>query len=343
MRAGNATRPPTRAIATTPSSSGCRSASSDGPRELAQLVQEKDAAVREARLARAGARPAADDGRRRRRVVRRAKGRVLDERVAGSQHAGDGMDPRHLERLLAREPRQDPRQPACQHRLPGPGWAAEEEVVASRGGDLERAARTLLPADVREVRRRDARLPVSAFDGRGLEEPAEVGGGLREMAHRNGLDPGRLGLGGGLRRADESLPARAERGLRRHERARAPAAARPSRASSPRAASSPSRSGGTCREAARIASAIGRSYPEPSFLSPAGARLTVILRLLRPLELRARIPLRTRSFASWQALSGRPTMANAGTPRWRWASTSTGRASRPTRAWVVARASTTRR
>src|SRR3954454_3887997 len=33
-------------------------------------------------------------------------------------------------------------------------------------------------------------------------------------------------------------------------------------------------------------------------------------------------------------------MEKAGTPRWRWASTSTGRASSPTRAWVVARAST---
>ncbi len=52
------------------------------------------------------------------------------------------------------------------------------------------------------------------------------------------------------------------------------------------------------------------------------------------------IPERTRSFASWQALSGRPTIANAGTPRWRCASTSIGLASRPTRAWVVARAST---
>ncbi len=54
------------------------------------------------------------------------------------------------------------------------------------------------------------------------------------------------------------------------------------------------------------------------------------------------IPLLTRSFASWQALSGRPTIAKAGTPRWRCASTSTGRASRPTRAWVTARASTSR-
>ena len=34
--------------------------------------------------------------------------------------------------------------------------------------------------------------------------------------------------------------------------------------------------------------------------------------------------------------------ANAGTPRWRWASTSTHLASRPTRAWVTARASTPR-
>ena len=37
-----------------------------------------------------------------------------------------------------------------------------------------------------------------------------------------------------------------------------------------------SRSRGSCSDAARIERAIGRSKPEPSFLSPAGARLTVI-------------------------------------------------------------------
>ena len=116
----------------------------------------------------------------------------------------------------------------------------------------------------------------------------------------------------------------------------------PSRASSPMAACSASSCGGTWCEAASTARAIGRSNPEPSFRSPAGARLTVIRRSGHSSSALA-IPLLTRSFASWHALSGRPTMAKAGTPRWRCASTSTGRASRPTRAWVTARASTSRR
>ena len=52
---GRRARPPTRATATTPSSSGWRSASSTGALELGQLVEEEHAAMREARLARAAA------------------------------------------------------------------------------------------------------------------------------------------------------------------------------------------------------------------------------------------------------------------------------------------------
>src|SRR6266550_812852 len=40
---------------------------------------------------------------------------------------------------------------SCEHRLPGPGWPDEEEVVPTRRGDLERALRRLLACDVREV------------------------------------------------------------------------------------------------------------------------------------------------------------------------------------------------
>ena len=54
---------------------------------------------------------------------------------------------------------------------------------------------------------------------------------------------------------------------------------RPSSASSPTAACSASRSGGSCRVAPSTASEIGRSNPEPSLRSAAGARLTVIRRL----------------------------------------------------------------
>src|SRR5713101_122357 len=55
------------------------------------------------------------------------------------------------------------------------------------------------------------------------------------------------------------------------------------------------------------------------------------------------MPLLTRCRASLHARSGRPTITNAGVPSLTCASTSTRRGSRPTRAWVTARASTPRR
>src|SRR5258708_24268529 len=55
------------------------------------------------------------------------------------------------------------------------------------------------------------------------------------------------------------------------------------------------------------------------------------------------MPLLTRCRASAQARSGRPTITKAGVPSLTCASTSTRRGSRPTRAWVTARASTLRR
>ncbi len=88
--------------------------------------------------------------------------------------------------------------------------------------------------------------------------------------------------------------------------------------------------------------AIGRSNPEPSFRSSAGARLTVTRRRGNSSSADA-IPLRTRSRASFSALSASPTIANAGTPSWMCASTSTRRGSSPTSACVTARASTPRR
>ena len=115
---------------------------------------------------------------------------------------------------------------------------------------------------------------------------------------------------------------------------------RPSSPSSPTAACCASRSGGSWRVAARTAREIGRSKPEPSLRSAAGARFTVIRRFSGHSSAADRTPLRTRCFASWHARSAMPTIANPGTPSCRCASTSTLRGSRPTSAWVTARAST---
>ena len=92
---------------------------------------------------------------------------------------------------------------------------------------------------------------------------------------------------------------------------------------------------------ARTARAIGRSNPEPSLRSAAGARLTVIRLRAGHGSIALTIPLCTRCFASWQARSARPTIENAGrSAERRCASTSTRRGSSPTTAEVMARATT---
>ena len=243
--------------------------------------------------------------------MRRAEGRPLHEPVPGREDAGDRVDPRHLERLLLRQRRKDPRQPAREHRLPRPGRAAEEDVVAARRGDLERAPGALLAADVAEVGLRRCR----------RRRPARPE--ARPERARSGRRPPGPGARPGRPRSRPGTPRTPTPERREAARARPPA--RPRRPRSRRAPGGCARRGRARRErrarrdarrapaacAARTASAIGRSKPEPSFFRPAGARLTVI-RLRGHSSSTLLTALRTRSFASWHALSGRPTIANAG-------------------------------
>ena len=237
------------------------------------------------------------------------------------------------------ERRQDPGQPPGEHRLADPRRAREQQVVPARGRDLEHAPRALLAADVGEVRHgRPQRRRVPA--------PARAG-----RARRGSTRPPRRDAAPARARCRRARPRRPTRPRRRAVASRSAARprrrrarpgtgrSRPSSASSPTAACPASEPGGSWRDAASTASAIGRSKPEPSLRRSAGARLTVIRRSGHSSSAEA-MPLRTRSFASWQARSARPTIANAGTPRWRCASTSTRRGSRPTSAWVTVRAST---
>ena len=202
--------------------------------------------------------------------------------------------------------------------LPVPGRPGEQQVVRSGRGDLEHPSRALLPADVGEVGRRPARraraVAARAAGSGGVALAAEVRDRLGEVrerapARRRRAPTSRAGLGG----ADERVEPGAPRALGGRERA-GTGRSRPSSASSPTAAWPASASRGIWRDAASTASAIGRSKPEPSLRSPAGARLTVIRRSGQFSSADA-IPLRTRCFASWQARSARPTIANAGTPR----------------------------
>src|SRR6266545_2072705 len=120
--------------------------------KLTQLVQKEDSLMRETRFARPRTRPAAHDCGRGRRVVGSAKRRAVEQRLPGREKPGNGMDPRHLERLLQRERRENPREPAREHRLPRPGRTGEQEVMAPRGGELERPSSAFLPTHFREIR-----------------------------------------------------------------------------------------------------------------------------------------------------------------------------------------------
>ena len=345
-RAGKSARPPTRATETTPSSSGWRSASSAGRGNSAS--SSRSSTPRCARLASPGPGPAPPP------TIAAAEAPWCGARNGGARMSGcpaasrpgDGVDARHLERRLAVERRQDARQPPGEHRLARAGRACEQQVVLARGGELERSPCALLAAHVGEVGR---------GNGSSARRPAASGSAAR--ARRGGTRPPRARwrsrtdsmpasaasarrLGG----AEDALEPRAPRAFGDGERA----ADRPqptverelADACVPRRAAS----GGSCCDAARSASAIGRSKPEPSLRSAAGARLTVI----RPARATRARPRRCRcaraACASWQARSASPTIENAGRPSLRGrASTSTRRGSRPTSAWVSARASTLRR
>src|SRR3989442_14747804 len=148
--------------------------------------------MREACLARTKARAATDDRRGRGAVMWRAEGRLRDQRMLGIEQPRYRVDPSHLERLFLVERRQDAREAARQHRLAGARRPAEQQVVPTGGGELERAARAVLSADVREVESvAQARRAVRGNVRLELEVAAQIPRGIGE-----GADWGRLRAGG---------------------------------------------------------------------------------------------------------------------------------------------------
>ena len=178
--------------------------------------------MRERRLARPRRRAAADDRRRRGRVMRRPEGRRAHQPGPGRQQPGHRVDPRHLERGRVVEQRQDPRQPAREHRLADARAAREQQVVRAGGGDLERAPRALLAAHVGELGNAGAanRPSGAAAEAEGVALAAEVGDRLGEMPDRHRLDAGQRDLGARLGRADQPPRARSARSLSGRERSR---------------------------------------------------------------------------------------------------------------------------
>ena len=121
-------------------------------RELAELVEEQAAAVRERDLARRRLRaPTPDQRRDRRGVVRRAERWDADQ--AAPAPSGGGVDLRDLERLVGRERGQHRREPAGEHRLADAGRPCEQQVMAASRGCLQRAARPREAAHLAEVER----------------------------------------------------------------------------------------------------------------------------------------------------------------------------------------------
>jgi hypothetical protein len=152
--------------------------------------------------------------------VWRAERRPRHERPAGVDEPGDGLDAGDLERRVQLERRQHTRKPAREHRLAGSRGTREEQVVAPRGGDLERTARPLLSADIREIElRRLRRMPVGGDVGLGLNPVAEVHRRLGQVAQRNRLHAGEGGLRRRSCRADEPRQTRLPRRLGRGQHA----------------------------------------------------------------------------------------------------------------------------
>ena len=124
--------------------------------------------------------------------------------VAVCRSSRDGVDSRDFERLGVAERRQDAGEPAGQHRLARPRRPHEEEVVRADRSDLERAARALLPAQVREIRSGRCRVVLcERLEGRSGDLAAEVRDDLAEMSYRHRLDARECRLGRRLRRADD--------------------------------------------------------------------------------------------------------------------------------------------
>ena len=117
-------------------------------RELAELVEEEDAAVRERDLAGPRRVAAADQPGGGDRVVRGAE-RARDRATAVEAPATLAI--RATSSASAAQRRQDRGQPPRRQRLPGAGRADHQQAVAAGGGDLERPAQARLAAQVGEV------------------------------------------------------------------------------------------------------------------------------------------------------------------------------------------------
>ena len=211
---GRRARPAARAIETTPSSSGCRSPSSAGRANSAQLVEEQNAAMREARLARPDARAAADDRRGRRAVVRRAERRRAKQRLLG-RRAG-------RRRSGCASPRA-PSSSSSGGRMPGrrrasivlpvPGGPASSRLWPPAAAISSARRARSWPADVGEVGQRRSGGAARRRQRIRLELAAQIRDRVGEVAERRPARCPRAPPRRRLRRAEHALEAHPPRAL----------------------------------------------------------------------------------------------------------------------------------
>ena len=198
------------------------------------------------------------------------------------------------------------------------------------GSDLERPPRLRLPLHVGEVGPVGALRARHAFDAHQALLPREVRAYLQ-----GATPPDARRHRGRARPLAPTTPAARRRGRRGAQPAssRAPRGqgAVPRRGRAPPRTPAPARAfGGTCRVAARMPSAMGRSKRPLSLGRSAGARFTMT-RLCGKSKRAVARAARTRSRASRTSVSGSPTTWKPGRPPPTWTSTRTGGACMPAR------------
>ena len=215
MRAGKRTDVSAREIVTSPSSSGWRRPSRAEQAELGELVEEEDAEVGEAHLARTRRRAAADEAGAEIVWCGARNGRRATSACAGGKQPGDAVDARDGDRLVERERRHDAGQPPGEHglaraRRPDRSTLCAPATATSRARLTCRwPAMSDQSTSSGERRRRAGR---AASGGGGARRSprrraASTAGRLAQVAHRIDAEPGDQRRLGGVRRAARTSPA----------------------------------------------------------------------------------------------------------------------------------------
>ena len=143
----------------------------DGARKFRELVQKEDASMRERHFAGARYRAAADEARHGNRVMR-ASERPLGNNFFCFEKSGDAVNFRDFERFFARHGRENRRDAAREHRFPGAGRAAHDDIVRAGGRNFHRAFGDDLSLHVGEIDIAPRRFLLFAGDGGGEDGAA---------------------------------------------------------------------------------------------------------------------------------------------------------------------------